>query len=641
MIQGAYTGIGSQQLIFPSLKKHLNGVSSVSLPNGARVESGRTEEHLALPTFNCGKPVFNVAGGIVVDMPKGKLRNELETLLKKPEYAYLKNLKLNDNVQWKEVSLAYQQWDYKQQGLTGAGAAIIALAMAVVTAGAGAAAIGLAASSAYAPIANAAFTALTTQATTSLVNNRGNLNQTFKDLGSSQQAKQFVTAVVSAGVADKLANTVNVNSGNLYLDKFSQNLIQAGSTATVQTAINGGKFTKALENAIYTALIDTAHAELAKNIKGIKSQADANKWYREAAHKIAHAVAGCGAAAGRGGKCTDGALGAALGEVVGEWLLNGRDPAFLPPKEKEDLTNKSKLIVGSVSAVTGGDVDSAAKSAETAIKNNLLFVPVMIALAGGGYAYYVGDGDLSEGLYLIGNGNDPISQTAAKAGDVVVGFAMDTAPETTKSILNALSVAGNKVDAVIRYVDDKTGNIVSQQWNKLDDNTQKQLIGTMKIVNVTMAGTGVANLRNIAGNSKKLSPREMERITKSYYDIDVLKNIREQLNDDRRMKNLVLPLSNRVVNPIEELSRGAAVYKGVSEKEVKALFMRLSGVNKLPEVKYKELKSGKKGAFYNIKTKDGDSITLRNFSSSEKETKAKWTIQIDSKSTHNIEIKFQ
>lgn len=107
------------------------------------------------------------------------------------------------------------------------------------------------------------------------------------------------------------------------------------------------------------------------------------------------------------------------------------------------------------------------------------------------------------------------------------------------------------------------------------------------------------------------------------------------------MKNLVLPLSNRVVTPIGDISRGAAVYKGVSDKEIKALFMRLSGVNKLPEVKYKELKSGKKGAFYNIKTKDGDSITLRNFSSSEKETKARWTIQIDSKHTHHIELKFQ
>ncbi|AGH38090.1 Hemagglutinin/hemolysin-related protein [Bibersteinia trehalosi USDA-ARS-USMARC-188] len=328
---------------------------------------GSIEEYLTLPTFTGGKPVFNASGGIVVDMPKGKLRNELEALLKKPEYAYLKNLKLNDNVQWKEVSLAYQQWDYKQQGLTGAGAAIIALAMAVVTAGAGATAVGLAASSAYAPIANAAFTALTTQATTSLVNNRGNLNQTFKDLGSSQQAKQFVTAVVSAGVADKLANTVNVNSGNLYLDKFSQNLIQAGSTAAVQAGINGGKFTKALENAIYTALIDTAHAELAKNIKGIKNQADANKWYREAAHKIAHAVAGCGAAAGRGGKCTDGALGAALGEVVGELLTKNKTRNEI---DEIEVINKTKLIVGSVAAALGKDVNMSVAAAHIAVKFN-------------------------------------------------------------------------------------------------------------------------------------------------------------------------------------------------------------------------------------------------------------------------------
>ncbi|WP_429945934.1 DUF637 domain-containing protein [Bibersteinia trehalosi] len=330
---------------------------------------GSIEEYLTLPTFTGGKPIFNASGGIVVDMPKGKLRNELETLLKKPEYAYLKNLKLNDNVQWKEVSLAYQHWDYKQQGLTGAGAAIIALAMAVVTAGAGAAAVGLAATSAYAPMANAAFTALTTQATTTLVNNRGNINKTFKDLGSKQQIKQFATAVISAGVADKLANSVSINTGKSYLDTFSQNLIQAGSTAAIQAGINGGKFTKALENAIYNALIDTAHAELAKNIKGIKTQTDANKWYREAAHKIAHAVAGCGAAAGRGGKCSDGALGAVLGEVVAEVLSGGVKPR---KDEHAEFLNKTKLIVGSIIAVTGGNVNTATASAHIAVENNYL-----------------------------------------------------------------------------------------------------------------------------------------------------------------------------------------------------------------------------------------------------------------------------
>lgn len=98
---------------------------------------------------------------------------------------------------------------------------------------------------------------------------------------------------------------------------------------------------------------------------------------------------------------------------------------------------------------------------------------------------------------------------------------------------------------------------------------------------------------------------------------------------------------NRVVNLIEDLSRGAAVYKSVSEKEVKALFMKLGGVNKLPEEKYKNLKNGNAGTFYVLKTKDGDNLTLRNFSSSETETKARWTIQIDKKNTKTIELKFQ
>lgn len=69
--------------------------------------------------------------------------------------------------------------------------------------------------------------------------------------------------------------------------------------------------------------------------------------------------------------------------------------------------------------------------------------------------------------------------------------------------------------------------------------------------------------------------------------------------------------------------------------------MKLDGVNKLPEEKYKKLKTGNTGTFYVLKTKDGDNVILRNFSSSEKETKARWTIQIDSKHTHHIELKFQ
>ncbi|MCL5821245.1 S-layer family protein, partial [Neisseria meningitidis] len=79
-------------------------------------------------------PVLSAPGGYIADIPKGNLKTEIETLTKQPEYAYLKQLQVTKDVNWNQVQLAYDKWDYKQEGLTGAGAAIIALAVTVVTA---------------------------------------------------------------------------------------------------------------------------------------------------------------------------------------------------------------------------------------------------------------------------------------------------------------------------------------------------------------------------------------------------------------------------------------------------------------------------------------------------------------------------
>lgn len=101
------------------------------------------------------------------------------------------------------------------------------------------------------------------------------------------------------------------------------------------------------------------------------------------------------------------------------------------------------------------------------------------------------------------------------------------------------------------------------------------------------------------------------------------------------------------VNLIEDLSRGAAVYKGVSEKEIKALFMKLGGVNKLPppveNEKYTKL-NGRKALRYTVTTPNGDKITLRNFSEASEISSAKWTLDIPvsiGKKTKVIELKFQ
>ncbi|HEZ2191854.1 TPA: S-layer family protein, partial [Neisseria meningitidis] len=131
--------------------------------------SGSTVETLKLPSFEGpALPKLTAPGGYIADIPKGNLKTEIEKLAKQPEYAYLKQLQTVKDVNWNQVQLAYDKWDYKQESLTGAGAAIIALAVAAVTGGVGAGLIGAAQGTASAAVADAAFTALVSQASISL-----------------------------------------------------------------------------------------------------------------------------------------------------------------------------------------------------------------------------------------------------------------------------------------------------------------------------------------------------------------------------------------------------------------------------------------------------------------------------------------
>ncbi|MCQ9327757.1 VENN motif pre-toxin domain-containing protein, partial [Neisseria dentiae] len=75
----------------------------------------------------------------------------------------------------------------------------------------------------------------------------------------------------------------------------------------------------------------------------------------------------------------DGAIGAAVGEIVGEALTNGKTPAALTAKEREQILAYSKLVAGTVSGVTGGDVNTAANAAKVTVENNLF---------GGSYGSY-------------------------------------------------------------------------------------------------------------------------------------------------------------------------------------------------------------------------------------------------------------
>ncbi|WP_185269656.1 DUF637 domain-containing protein, partial [Neisseria meningitidis] len=303
------------------------------------------------------------------DIPKGNLKTQIETLTKQPEYAYLKQLQVAKNINWNQVQLAYDRWDYKQEGLTEAGAAIIALAVTVVTSGAGTGAV-LGLNGAAAAATDAAFASLASQASVSFINNKGDVGKTLKELGRSSTVKNLVVAAATAGVADKIgASALNNVSDKQWINNLTVNLANAGSAALINTAVNGGSLKDNLEANILAALVNTAHGEAASKIKQLDQH--------YIAHKIAHAIAGCAAAAANKGKCQDGAIGAAVGEIVGEALVKNTDFSRMSATEiekaKAKITAYSKLVAGTASAVVGGDVNTAANAAQIAVENNTLY----------------------------------------------------------------------------------------------------------------------------------------------------------------------------------------------------------------------------------------------------------------------------
>ncbi|MBW3872553.1 DUF637 domain-containing protein [Neisseria meningitidis] len=371
---------------------------------------GSNIETLQLPSFTGPvAPVLTAPGGYIVDIPKGNLKTEIEKLSKQPEYAYLKQLQVAKNINWNQVQLAYDKWDYKQESMTPAAAAVVVIVVTVLTygalsapaaagtagaagAGAGGAAAGTAAGTGVAAgtaattgvaagtsaaaittaAGKAALASLASQAAVSLINNKGDINHTLKELGKSSTVRQAATAAVTAGVLQGIsglntqaAEAVSKHFHSPAAGKLTANLINSTAAASVHTAINGGSLKDNLGDAALGAIVSTVHGEVASKIKFNLSE-------DYIAHKIAHAIAGCAAAVANKGKCRDGAIGAAVGEMVGETLLDGRDVGKLSPQERQKVIAYSQIIAGSAVALVKGDVNTAANAATVAVENNSL-----------------------------------------------------------------------------------------------------------------------------------------------------------------------------------------------------------------------------------------------------------------------------
>ncbi|MFV5265358.1 DUF637 domain-containing protein, partial [Acinetobacter courvalinii] len=375
---GTITLEGASTTVTETLKKESNSVVWQSMQ-----DKGSITETAELPSFKGPvAPTFIAKGGLTVQVPvvSGKnndVRAEVIKLSNQPGNEYLKDLIARKDVNWEAVKLAQENWDYKSQGLTGAGAALIVIIVTVLTSGAGsAAATSVTSATGVASLgasAQAAVATLATQASVSLINNGGDLGKTLKDLGSKESVKGLVTSVVTAGLLNQVGTALNLKPDSTLLsDRLMNNFTNAVGSTLVQTAINGGNLQDNLEKALLAGLSGAFQGELASQIGTGFGKVDPGT-LEYVLHKIAHAAVGCATAAATKASCEAGAIGAGVGEIVaGLMIPEGKTALDLTDAERTRIKDTTKIIAGTTAAFAGYDVNTAANSANIAVENNIL-----------------------------------------------------------------------------------------------------------------------------------------------------------------------------------------------------------------------------------------------------------------------------
>jgi large exoprotein involved in heme utilization and adhesion len=92
-----------------------------------KIDEGSYSQTLAMPRFSGPQaPRFSAPGGLSVQIPEGDFKSQIASLSAQPGMGYLNDLVARKDVNWQPVKLAHAQWSYKQEGLTPAGAALLA-----------------------------------------------------------------------------------------------------------------------------------------------------------------------------------------------------------------------------------------------------------------------------------------------------------------------------------------------------------------------------------------------------------------------------------------------------------------------------------------------------------------------------------
>uniref|UniRef100_UPI0036DF32FC DUF637 domain-containing protein n=1 Tax=Photorhabdus sp. RM322S TaxID=3342825 RepID=UPI0036DF32FC len=378
-----------------------------------QTDKGYTENTWVLPAIHLGgKLTVAAANGVSADI-KAKngqsLQNAVSVFGNTPETAWLKGLNERQDVQWNLVKEAYDRWDYKSQHLNPVVSAVIAIAVATVTAGAGitasvagsaagtagsaATAAGVTASTA-ATVSSVAYgatasgmAALASQAAVALVDNQGDLSKTLKAMGSSDTVKSTLTSMVISGALagfdnvmgwDNAANGAKLDPSKAKLpslsngdwSKVAQRVAgQSIISSTLGTTINGGSF----KDNFTAALLSNIGSQI--NAEGARLIGDNGEVLGVPGKTLSHVVvAGISAEIGRGN--VKGAMAGALAaELAGVMMGDNLIKAEEWQKTSERQAQIARALGGFAGAVFTGKADGAysgANSAENTFRYNYL-----------------------------------------------------------------------------------------------------------------------------------------------------------------------------------------------------------------------------------------------------------------------------
>lgn len=318
----------------------------------------------------------SIVGGFAVEALRGvnvqytgdpdlSTDEQLDKIANLPGMEWINDVRSSPDVNWLEILDEHEEWRKTSRSLSPAFAAVIAIAVAVVTGGAGAAAAGaIGATGTTATMVAAGTSAFIGQASLAVANGtvNGNIGNALDDFASSETFESLVVAMITAGaMAEVDAAFFNVDNSNIaeagqavdsaptvaeaqsgvnaavnaangitggsaLIAQAGQAINQAIVSAGIQAAVyDGVDFDDAFRQALVQSAVDAVGGVAAREI----GQAYRDKNINNLTRYIAHAGVGCFVGLGQGYgsdnneelSCLSGAGGAVVGELSADAYL--------------------------------------------------------------------------------------------------------------------------------------------------------------------------------------------------------------------------------------------------------------------------------------------------------------------------------